>query len=147
MGVASINLRPKPRVLRQFGYAAVIGFGLVGAMAWFQFGLFGAGLGSWRVGVAATMATLGALSLVFSLVCPRANLPLFIVLSVVAFPIGFALSYVVLGLLYYGVLTPAGFVLRLLGKDPMARRFETASRTYWVDAQKPRPESSYFRQY
>ena len=147
MPVATINLKPAPKVLRQFGYAALVGFGLLAAMALLELGLFAGGLGNWRTGVAACLGALGVVSGAFSLTCPRANLPLFVVLSVIAFPIGFVLSYVILGLLFYGVITPAGLVLRLLGKDPMARRRDRSVQTYWIDTQDEKPDSTYLRQY
>ena len=41
-------------------------------------------------------------------------------------------SPVVLGAIFFGVFTPAGFVMRLVGRDAMARRFDPAAKSYWV---------------
>jgi hypothetical protein len=63
-----LNLRPDPKVLRQFGFVALVGFGLLAVCAWFEWLMFAAGLGEWRSGVAGTLAGLAAVSLFLSLV-------------------------------------------------------------------------------
>ena len=78
---------------------------------------------------------------------PKANAPLFVGLSVVAFPIGFVLSYVIMATLFYVVIAPVGFVLRLVGKDPMDRRFLPRAPSYWLDARPARAKSDYFKQF
>ena len=54
-----------------------------------------------------------------------------------AWPIGWVLSHVVLALVYYGLLTPTGVVMRLLGRDPLERRFEPAAESYWTRREPP----------
>lgn len=39
---------------------------------------------------------------------------------------------VVLGVLFYGTITPVGTIMRLAGRDPMQRRFEPDAHTYWI---------------
>lgn len=46
---------------------------------------------------------------------------------------------IVMGLLFYVVLTPFGLVLRLLGKDPLRRGFDAAAATYWIQRLPPGP--------
>lgn len=40
-------------------------------------------------------------------------------------------SPVVMGLLYFGVFTPMGFVMRLSGWDAMKRTWDPAAKSYW----------------
>jgi hypothetical protein len=145
--LVEFNWRPDARTLRQFGFIALGGFGLLGALAWFERGMFAFGLGSAREPVAGLFFGLAALSLLFSLVFPRGNWPIYVGLSALALPIGFVLSYVILGTLFYGIIAPIGAVMRLFGKDPMNRGFLREAPTYWVDARPPRPRESYFRQF
>ena len=119
--LVEINLRPDDRTLRQFGWIALGGFALLALCAANEWLVFRHGLGAARLPVAAALAGLGLLSALFSLAYPRANAPLFVGLSVVAFPIGFVLSYVILATLFYLVIAPVGFALRLFGADPMER--------------------------
>jgi hypothetical protein len=45
---------------------------------------------------------------------------------------------VAMGVLFYGVITPLGFLLRLTGKDPL-RMSRTSPDTYWIERQPPGP--------
>ncbi|NIR28423.1 MAG: sxtJ [Gammaproteobacteria bacterium] len=39
---------------------------------------------------------------------------------------------IILGVVFFLIITPVGFVMRLAGKDPMARRLDGAARSYRV---------------
>jgi hypothetical protein len=62
-------------------------------------------------------------------------------------PIGWVMSHVILGFIYYLVLTPVGLALRLAGRDPLHRRLDREAKTYWVDRGTEPPVDRYFRQY
>ena len=145
--MVELNFRPSERTLRQFGWIALVGFGLLALLAWRGMAVFRAVPEPARDELALVLAALALLAAVFSLVHPRANWPIYVGLSVVAFPIGFVLSYVIMATLFYVVIAPVGFVMRLLGHDPMDRRFRPDARTYWVDARPARPRQSYFKQF
>ena len=53
-----------------------------------------------------------------------------------SWPMGWVFSHVLLGVTYYLVITPIGLILRLLGKDPMRRRFDREAKTYWIPTKK-----------
>ena len=142
-----INLRPDRRTLRQFGFIALVGFGLLALLAWLETGVFAFGLGGARLGVVGLLAGIGLLSGLLSLLAPAANQPLYVAMTLIALPIGFVLSYVILGGLFYLVITPVGLLLRLASRDPMSRRFLRGESSYWVDARPPRAKESYFKQF
>jgi len=48
-------------------------------------------------------------------------------------------SPIVLGVLFFVVITPMGLAMRLLGKDPLKLRLDKDSGTYWVDRIPPGP--------
>jgi hypothetical protein len=146
-GLIDVNLRPDDRTLRHFGFIALAGFGLLAVLAWYELAIFAFGLGSWREEVAGTLAVLGAVALLTSLLFPRGNLPLYLALTVIAFPIGFVLSYVIMGTLFYLIIAPIGLMMRAFGRDPLNRAFLPGASSYWVDARPARPKESYFRQF
>ncbi len=41
-------------------------------------------------------------------------------------------SPIVLGVLYFGVFSPIGLVMRLFGRDALRRKFQPQLRTYWI---------------
>lgn len=53
---------------------------------------------------------------------------------------GWVNTRIILGVLFYGVVTPMGLVMKLTGHDPMRREFEPDAQTYRVIRQ-PRPAS------
>src|SRR5438874_2698809 len=54
-------------------------------------------------------------------------------------------SPVVLGVIFYGVFTPAAFVMRIAGRDTMKRKFEPSAPTYWIGRNPPGPAVDSFR--
>jgi hypothetical protein len=142
-----LNLRPDARTLRQFGFIALVGFGLLATIAWYEKLVFSFGLGEARPIVAGVFAALAVFAGLASVVYPKANLPVYLGLTIVAFPIGFVLSYVIMGTLFYVLITPVGLGMRLFGRDPMMRGFDPDASTYWVDVSGPRPKERYFRQF
>ncbi len=142
-----LNLRPDVRTLRQFGWIALAGFGLLALLAWNGWLAFAYLAEGTRASVSLGLAAVAAVSAFFSLVFPKANLPIYLGLTIAAFPIGFVLSYVIMATLFYVVIAPIGVVMRLFGFDPMERRILPSAKTYWVDARPERPRDSYFKQF
>jgi hypothetical protein len=60
--------------------------------------------------------------------------------------LGWLNTRIILGLVFYGLFTPIGWVMRLRGKDAMQRCFEPDATTYRVVRQ-PRPSSHMTRQF
>lgn len=145
--MVEINWQPDEGTLRQFGWIALVGFSLVALLAWNEWLVFSFGLGEARTTVAAAFAGIGVVSALFSLVAPKANKPIFLGLTLLSYPIGFVLSYVIMGFLFFGLITPVGLIFRLIGKDPLQRRFDRAASTYWSDPRPRRGKESYFRQF
>jgi hypothetical protein len=133
-----INWSPTPRELRQFSLALIIATAVVGGILWWQLGANLASKILWGAG-----PVLGVLGLLV----PPAMRPLFIGLSVVAFPIGYVIGFVALALVYYLLVTPIGLVFRLSGRDPLDRRFDRSASTYWIARSGQRPARRYFQQF
>ncbi|MAG29483.1 MAG: hypothetical protein CL908_01160 [Deltaproteobacteria bacterium] len=142
-----IEWRPNERTLKQFGFIALFGFSGLAAIAWFEVLIFSLGLGDARPIVAGGFAALAGISLLFSLIAPRANLPIYIGLTVLTYPIGFVISHLIMGFLFFLLITPVGLFFRLMGKDPLHRQLEPDASTYWSDPRPRRGKESFFRQF
>jgi hypothetical protein len=135
---SDLPLRPDARMLRQFAAGWLVFFAALGAFqAW----------GHGRPTLGAVLAVQGAVLGGLGLVWPGVLRPLFVIATVLAFPIGWVVSLVMLVLMYFGVMTPVGLLLRLRGRDALGRRRAAPGESYW----KPKPAVTdvrrYFRQY
>jgi hypothetical protein len=142
----AIDFDPSRETLRQFGWIALAGFLGIAALAWTESFVFSFGLGAARPWVAGASAGLAGFSALASLVYPPANRWLFVGLSLITFPIGYVVSHVLLAVLFFGMIAPAGLLMRALGGDPMNRRYDPSQRSYWTPARAARGRDSYFRQ-
>jgi len=53
--------------------------------------------------------------------------------------LGKVVSPIALGILFYGVITPIGAVMRLTGKDPLRLKFDSGADSYWIPRKPPGP--------
>jgi hypothetical protein len=53
------------------------------------------------------------------LVFPPLIRPIFVGLILLTYPIGWGVSHVLLGVIFYGIVTPIWIILRLIGHDPL----------------------------
>lgn len=127
---------PSSRQLRQFAVAALFGFSLIGVSAWRSTGSM-AGL---VIGPAA-----GLLTCLTGWLAPRALRPLYAVLMAAALPIGWVVSNALLLAIYFGFITPVGWLFRLVGRDHLVLRRPKAA-SYWRRYRAPKDVGSYFRQ-
>lgn len=51
----------------------------------------------------------------------------------------------VLGIIFFGVLTPMALLMRLFGKDLLRLRFDRAASSYWIARQPPGPTPETFK--
>lgn len=119
---------------RSFGTLFAFVFFALGAWSWWQ--------GRWSFpylfGVAGIFGVIALLRADWLAPLNRAWMKLAELLNIIVNPI-------VLGAMFYAILTPFGLVMRLAGRDPMRRRFEPAARTYWIARQPPGPSPESLR--
>jgi hypothetical protein len=135
---SDIPFSPQPRMLRQFAGLWLAFFG--GLAAW-------QGLVRGRVGVALALAVLAVAIGGLGLARPRLIRPIFVGWMVLAFPIGWTISLVLLGLVYYGLFLPIGLVFRLVGRDALQLRPRPNLTTYWTSRPEVADVRRYFRQF
>jgi len=97
--------------------------------------------------VALAIAGVAAAISLAGLVSPAFMRRVWIAMMVGLSPIGWVMSHLILGVIYYLVVTPVGWALRALGKDPLNRRFERDATSYWIDRRGKPDVERYFRQY
>ena len=116
--------KPKShRTEREFGL--IVGGGFVALGSWWIYrGKF--------VNAAYVLLTIGALLILFGLIWPRALVLPNKAWMLLAEVLSFVMTRVILGLVFYLVVTPIGIAKRLTGWDPLDRR-SGSRESYWKD--------------
>lgn len=131
-----INWNPSRRELRQFAAIWLPAFAAFAGTLIYRSGATSAAVVIWTI--AALIAGVG-------FAWPQRIKPLFVGWMAAAYPIGWTVSHVVLGIIYFGLFTVVGLLMRVFRYDPLDRA--GGARTYW----KARPErtdaAAYFRQF
>lgn len=94
--------------------------------------LHGEALRGWSVGVSAAFALVALLKPALLAGMNRLWAKLGVLLGKVVSPIA-------LGILFYGILTPIGVLMRLAGKDPLRLKFDPDADSYWISRDPPGP--------
>ena len=135
---SDIPFHPPRKMLREFAGLWIVFFGGTALWQWLARGHPMAGL------------ILGMLALTVGpvgLVRPGWMRPIYVTWMVLAFPIGWTLSQVILGVLFYGLFTPIGLAFRLAGRDPLTLRRSPERVTYWTSKPAPATPRRYFQQF
>ena len=66
--MTNLNLNPEIRVLRQFGFFALFGFGFLAVIAHYEAFIFSFGLGAARANLVVVLGLMAGVSFLFSLI-------------------------------------------------------------------------------
>jgi Saxitoxin biosynthesis operon protein SxtJ len=135
---SDIPFRPDRRTLRQFAALWLIFF--LG-MALFQAFVRGRMNLGFSIGALAIVVGLAGLTQ------PESLRLIYVGWMVLAFPIGWTVSQVILLIMYYGVFMPIALVFRLIGRDAMERARRPDLESYWTPKPAPADVRSYFKQF
>ncbi len=118
------------KVLRQFGF-------MVGGM----FLLIAVWPFVWRHEEVRLWAVVpGSLLVLVGGIAPALLRPIYQAWMALGHVLGWVNTRIILGVLFYGVVTPMGMAMKLAGRDPMRRGFDPKAQTYRVPRQ-PRSAS------
>ena len=131
------NIKSGRKELKEFGFtigAVLLALGLIAA---------------WRGKTSSPyLITAGILFAAFAAIAPGALKPLQKAWMAFAAVMGFFMSRVILCILFYGVVTPIGLILKAFGKDMLDEKIEKGRASYWRDISKHiRTKESYENQF
>ena len=138
MSLIRIDHDPSVRNLNIFGAIWLVFFASVG---WMVLRNGGSVLGASAVGALAILVPL------IGWFVPKFMRLAFLGLAYVAFPIGFVVSFLIMMVVYYLVLSPIGLMMKLVGYDPMQRTLDRDAPSYWIARQANDRLDTYFRQF
>ena len=133
-----IKLTPSKSERTWFGAMMFVVFAIIGTVVHFKFD---------RATIAYVAWGLSVLVPAVYYIVPPLQPAIYRGWMLLVFPVGWTVSHLVLVVIYYFAITPLGLVVRMLGYDPMKRRFDRRARTYWVEHRPGGNVWRYFRQY
>jgi len=133
----SVQWNPERKQLRQF--AGIWFPAFCALLGW----IIGAKSGQWTA-VQMGWAVCGLLSAA-GIVYPPSIRPVFVGLILLTYPIGWVVSHLLLGAIFYLLFLPIGLVLRWTGHDPLQRRLPAGNSLWKTPVGKTDP-ASYLRQ-
>jgi Saxitoxin biosynthesis operon protein SxtJ len=138
--VSVIERKPRPSRgdLRAFGPILAVWVAAVGAVALFRYD---------APRVAAVLWIVGAPFPLLYFAVPALRIPMYQGYMRLFFPLGWLVSHAVLAVLFYGIVTPVALLLRLLGRDPLKRRWDRSAASYWTEHRTGGDASRYLRQF
>jgi hypothetical protein len=150
MSLLQVNWNPDRRQLRSFAGLWILFFGVMGVYRAWTAGAFHTDIplgwhDPWRVPllfwtVAAVIGGLGV-------VVPSLMRPIYVGWMVLAFPIGWVVSHVLLGVIYFGLFSLIGLVFKLGRRDALSLTFDRGASSYWVPRPPPAEGARYFKQF
>ncbi len=139
MSLVSVNWNPSHRDLNGFRWVSVIATIVIAALLYVVKGVDV----RWCAGIVA----FGGFIWLSGLVSLTLTRHVYIALVAVTLPIGFVISLVLMGVVYFGLITPLGLVFRLIGRDALCRKFDAKAPTYWLPHRRTKKMERYFQQF
>ena len=139
MPVVKINLKPSEKDLRLFGKAALVASLLITVLFYLIKGL--------ALKWCAVIVGIGVVIWLSSIVSRPLTRWIYLGLTLVTFPIGMVISFILLAIFYYLLLTPLGLIFRLIGRDSLQRKFDKTAKSYWVPHRPCENNERYFSQF
>jgi hypothetical protein len=139
MSIVSVNWKPSQRDLKGFRWMALMILPLIGLVLYLVKQV------DWQY--CAAIGAVGAAIWISGLISYRLTRVIYLVLVTLTFPIGLVVSLIIMGLFYFGIITPLGLLFRIMGRDSMCRRFDAKAKTYWVPHESSRAAERYFQQF
>ena len=139
MALVEMKWRPSNKELRSFGLITMIMMTLIGIILY------------WWKGISITyvlyMVAAGSAIFLLSRVRTQLIKPVYIGLQLVTLPIGMVVSFVLMALFYYIIITPTGLFFRIIGRDPLCLKFDPQAKSYWVRHRSTDSAARYFNQF
>jgi len=79
----------------------------------------------------------GGILAAWGLAAPGTMAPLYCGWMKLGHVLGWVNSRIILGIMFYVIIIPVGFVMRLTGRDPMARKLDPTAGSYRVKSEQP----------
>ena len=139
MSLIEIKWHPGRKELRNFGIISLIASTVITLLLYMLKGL--------GIQLALIIFAVGFITFLSSFISLKLTRVIYLGLILVTMPIGLVVSFILLMIFYFLLLTPLGLLFRLIGRDPLRRRFDSTADSYWIARRPPDKLDRYFHQF
>ena len=139
MSLIEIDWNPKSKQLQSFGKIALVASAIISLLLY----LFKGVAIQWVL----IIFGFGFLIFIISLISLKLTKMIYLGMILLTMPIGYVVSFVLMATFYFLLLTPLGLFFRLIGRDPLYRKFDPNAKSYWLSRQPPKGPEQYFHQF
>ena len=139
MSLIEIDWNPKSKQLQNFGKIALAATFIISLLLYL---LKGVAI-QWLLIICA----FGLITFITSKISLKLTKLIYLGMILLTMPIGWVVSFILMAAFYYLLLTPLGLIFRLIGRDPLYRKFDPAAKSYWMSRRPPKGLEQYFHQF
>lgn len=139
MSLVKLDLKPEAEKLRSFADIA-----LSGSVA---LSLLGMAFYSWNHALVEGLLLFGLLIFLAGKISHRLILPVYQLLILLSFPIGWLISHLLFAAFYYLIIFPIALLFKLAGRDSLRLKIDKKKESYWVNCRKKTEKQRYFQQF
>ena len=139
MSLVKIDWNPESKRLQNFGKIALVATTLISLLLY----LFKGIAFQWAL----IIFGFGFFVFIISLLSLKLTKVIYLGMILLTLPIGYVVSFILMAVFYFLLLTPLGLIFRLIGRDPLNRKFEPNAKSYWLNRQPPKGSEQYFHQF
>ena len=139
MSLIEIDWDPKSKQLQNFGKIALAASVVISLLLY----LFKGVAIQWSLIIFAV----GCIIFIISMISIKLTKMIYLGMILLTMPIGWVISFILMAAFYFLLLAPLGFIFRLMGRDPLCRKFDPTAKSYWLSRQTPKGLEQYFHQF
>jgi hypothetical protein len=139
MSLVKIDWNPESKQLQNFGKIALVATTLISLLLYLLKGV--------AIQWALIIFGFGFFVFIISLLSLKLTKVIYLGMILLTLPIGYVVSFILMVTFYFLLLTPLGLIFRLIGRDPLNRKFEPNAKSYWLSRRQPKGVEQYFHQF
>lgn len=139
MSLVEIDWNPKSKQLQSFGKIALVASAVISLLLYLLKGV--------AIQWVLIIFAFGFIIFIISMISLKLTKMIYLGMILVTLPIGWVVSFILLSAFYFLLLAPLGLIFRLIGRDPLCRKFDPNAKSYWLSRQQPKGLEQYFHQF
>jgi hypothetical protein len=139
MSLIEIDWNPKNKQLQNFGKIALAATFIISFLLYLLKGV--------AIQWVLIICAFGIIIFIISKISLKLTKLIYLGMILLTMPIGWVVSFILMAAFYFLLLAPLGLFFRLIGRDPLYRKFDPTAKSYWMSRRSPKGLEQYFHQF